>query len=141
MKKVLRAYSGGLDTSVAVAWLKEQFGEFAYQPPDDTDVDEFLEAAERVSRGGSALDPEVVKHLLSPSHGDETLSALTPREREVAGLVARGLSNREIAAALVLSERTVHVHVASILAKLGCRSRTQVAVMAAGLRHHGEVTG
>jgi DNA-binding NarL/FixJ family response regulator len=83
------------------------------------DVDEFLEAAERVSRGGSALDPEVVKHLLSPSHGDETLSALTPREREVLGLMAEGRTNAGIAKALWLTEKTVETHVSSILGKLG----------------------
>ena len=65
------------------------------------------------------------------------LTALTPREREVASLIARGLSNRDIAAELVLSERTVHVHVASILSKLGCRSRTQVAAMVAGFPSGG----
>lgn len=82
------------------------------------DVDEFLEAAERVSRGGSALDPEVVKHLLSPSRGDETLSSLTPRELEVLGLMAEGRTNAGIAKALWLTEKTVETHVSSILGKL-----------------------
>ncbi|MCC6174423.1 MAG: tetratricopeptide repeat protein [Chloroflexi bacterium] len=54
-------------------------------------------------------------------------SPLTTREREVAALMARGLSNRQIASSLVISERTVHAHVASILSKLGFRSRSQVA--------------
>ena len=49
------------------------------------DVDEFLEAAERVSRGGSALDPEVVKHLLAPPHDDETLAALTRASARCSG--------------------------------------------------------
>ncbi|HZO31709.1 MAG TPA: tetratricopeptide repeat protein [Chloroflexota bacterium] len=61
-------------------------------------------------------------------------SPLSRREREVATLVARGLSDRQIAASLVISERTVHGHVASILAKLDFRSRSQVAVWAV---HHG----
>lgn len=82
------------------------------------DVDEFLEAAERVSRGGSALDPEVVKHLLSPSHGDETLSVLSPRELEVLGLMAEGRTNAGIARILWLTEKTVETHVSSILGKL-----------------------
>jgi DNA-binding NarL/FixJ family response regulator len=60
-------------------------------------------------------------------------SPLSRREREVATLVARGLSNRQIAERLVISERTVHGHVASILAKLDFRSRAQVAVWA--VRH------
>jgi len=83
------------------------------------DVDEFLDAAERVSRGGSALDPEVVKHLLSPTRGDETLSRLTPREREVLGLMAEGRTNAGIARILWLTEKTVETHVGSILGKLG----------------------
>ena len=83
------------------------------------DVDEFLEAAERVSRGGSALDPEVVKHLLTPTRGDETLSGLTPREREVLGLMAEGRTNAGIARILWLTEKTVETHVSSILGKLG----------------------
>lgn len=60
----------------------------------------------------------------------ERFGGLTPREREVAGLVARGLSNREIADALVLGERTVETHVGHILAKLGFGSRAQIAAWA-----------
>jgi non-specific serine/threonine protein kinase len=55
---------------------------------------------------------------------------LTSREREVVALLARGASNREIASALVIGERTVEMHVGHILAKLGLTSRTQVAVWA-----------
>ncbi|MEZ4613456.1 MAG: helix-turn-helix transcriptional regulator [Caldilineaceae bacterium] len=56
---------------------------------------------------------------------------LTAREREVAALVAQGLSNRAIAEALTLSERTAERHVANIMAKLGCNSRAQIAAWAA----------
>ncbi len=59
-------------------------------------------------------------------------SPLTPREREVAALVARGLTNREIAAGLVVTERTAATHIEHILSKLGLRSRAQVAAWAAG---------
>ena len=94
-------------------------GGFGYLLKDRVlDVDEFLEAAERVARGGSALDPEVVTHLLTPT-GDGELDALTPREREVLGLVAEGKTNAGIAKQLWVTEKTVETHVSSILGKLG----------------------
>jgi DNA-binding NarL/FixJ family response regulator len=83
------------------------------------DVDEFLEAAVRVSNGGSALDPEVVKQLLLPPQEDDALAQLTPREREVLGLMAEGKTNAGIARGLWLTEKTVETHVSSILGKLG----------------------
>lgn len=82
------------------------------------DVGEFLDAAQRVSRGGSALDPEVVKQLLAPSHGDDALANLTPREHQVLALVAEGRTNASIASELWLTEKTVETHVRSILGKL-----------------------
>ena len=93
-------------------------GGFGYLLKDRVlDVDDFLEAAERVSRGGSALDPEVVKHLLSPQE-DDVLAPLTPREREVLGLMAEGKTNAGIAKQLWLQENTVETHIRSILGKL-----------------------
>jgi DNA-binding NarL/FixJ family response regulator len=83
------------------------------------DVDDFLDAARRVSEGGSALDPEVVATLLSPQPREETLGELTPREREVLALMAEGRTNAAIAKRLWLTERTVETHVRSILGKLG----------------------
>jgi DNA-binding NarL/FixJ family response regulator len=83
------------------------------------DVDDFLDAARRVSEGGSALDPEVVATLLSPQPRDDTLGKLTPREREVLALMAEGRTNAAIAKRLWLTERTVETHVRSILGKLG----------------------
>jgi DNA-binding NarL/FixJ family response regulator len=82
------------------------------------DVGEFLDAAERVSRGGSALDPEVVKQLLAPSPSGDPLVDLTPRERQVLALVAEGRTNVSIAKELWLTEKTVETHVRSILGKL-----------------------
>ncbi len=83
------------------------------------DVDDFLDAARRVSEGGSALDPEVVATLLSPQRRADALCELTPREREVLALMAEGRTNAAIAKRLWLTERTVETHVRSILGKLG----------------------
>jgi DNA-binding NarL/FixJ family response regulator len=95
-------------------------GGFGYLLKDRVlDVDEFLDAAQRVTDGGSALDPEVVKQLLAPSDDDDTLADLTPREREVLALMAEGKTNASIAKQLWLTERTVETHVSSILGKLG----------------------
>ena len=94
-------------------------GGFGYLLKDRIlDVDEFLEAAERVCRGGSALDPEVVKQLLTPPQEGDALAVLTPREREVLGLMAEGKTNAGIAKKLWLTEKTVETHVSSILGKL-----------------------
>jgi len=92
-------------------------GGFGYLLKDRVlDVAEFLEAAERVARGGSALDPQVVASLVG---GDaDSLGVLTDREREVLSLMAEGLTNRAIARRLVLTERTVEGHVRSVLMKL-----------------------
>ena len=83
------------------------------------DVDDFLDAARRVCEGGSALDPAVVATLVSPPSSEDVLGELTPREREVLGLMAEGRTNAAIAKRLWLTERTVETHVRSILGKLG----------------------
>ena len=94
-------------------------GGFGYLLKDRVlDVGDFLDAAERVSGGGSALDPEVVKQLLPRPEDDDPLAALTPREREVLALVAEGRTNAGIAKELWLTEKTVETHVRSILGKL-----------------------
>jgi DNA-binding NarL/FixJ family response regulator len=82
------------------------------------DVDAFLDAVRRVSEGGSALDPEVVSQLMGRKRRDDPLDELTPREREVLGLMAEGRSNHAIADALVVTERAVEKHVTSIFSKL-----------------------
>jgi DNA-binding NarL/FixJ family response regulator len=81
-------------------------------------VDDFLEAAERVARGGSALDPQVVARLLGHGSSDDVRSRLSDREREVLELMAQGMTNSAIAARLFLSERTVEAHVRHLLTKL-----------------------
>jgi len=82
------------------------------------DVADFLAALERVRCGGTALDPEVVAQLLSRRAGSP-LATLTPREREVLGLLAEGLSNRAVAERMVVSAGAVEKHVASVFGKLG----------------------
>jgi DNA-binding NarL/FixJ family response regulator len=94
-------------------------GGFGYLLKDRVlDVDSFLDAAQRVREGGTALDPEVVRHLIAPARDDQ-LAELTAREREVLALMAEGRTNASIAKELWLTERTVETHVSSILAKLG----------------------
>jgi DNA-binding NarL/FixJ family response regulator/class 3 adenylate cyclase len=83
-----------------------------------SDVEEFTDAIRRVARGGSALDPAVVSQLVAPRRRDDPLAVLTPREREVLGLMAEGLSNQGIAQRIVVTERAVEKHVTSIFGKL-----------------------
>ena len=83
------------------------------------DVQEFIDALSRVAAGGTALDPEVISQVLGASRRTDGLGALTPRERDVLGLIAEGRSNGAIAAILVISERAVEKHVGNIFAKLG----------------------
>jgi serine/threonine-protein kinase PknK len=83
-----------------------------------TDVDSFVETLERIAGGGSVVDPALVQELVAARHLDDPLEQLTPREREVLGLMAEGRSNAGIAHALWVTEGTVEKHVHSILAKL-----------------------
>ena len=82
------------------------------------DIETFTDAVRRVASGGSALDPEVVAMLLGRRRREDPLAALTPREREVLGLMAEGRSNAAMADALVVSERAVEKHVTAIFSKL-----------------------
>jgi DNA-binding NarL/FixJ family response regulator len=99
---------------------------------------ELVAAIRTVAAGDAVVSPRVTRRLLEeyaqvlPPSGDQypQLAALTDREREVLVLVARGLSNAEIAANLYVSEATVKSHVGRILSKLGLRDRVQVVVLA-----------
>jgi DNA-binding NarL/FixJ family response regulator len=84
-----------------------------------TDVDEFVGTLERVTRGGTALDPQVVSRLLSSQREEGPLDQLTPREREVLQLIAEGLSNPAIADRMGITLRSAEKYVSSIFAKLG----------------------
>jgi DNA-binding NarL/FixJ family response regulator len=104
----------------------------------DSDAPELLHAVRVVAGGGAMLGPDVTKRLIARllSHGSSTaqapaeLSELTPREREVMGLVATGLSNDEIAERLVITPATAKTHVSRARRKLGARDRAQLVVYA-----------
>ena len=81
-------------------------------------VAEFVEAVRRVAGGGTALDPEVVSQLFARRRDQDPLEQLTPREREVLGLMAEGRSNAGIAEVLVLTVGAVEKHIQSIMGKL-----------------------
>jgi DNA-binding NarL/FixJ family response regulator len=83
-----------------------------------TDVNEFIDALDRIMKGGSVVDPSLVKELLGAQRRDDPLAALSEREREVLALMAEGRSNIGIARTLWVTETTVQKHVQHILTKL-----------------------
>jgi len=83
-----------------------------------TDVSEFIDTLRRVVRGGSAVDPELVRELVAARRAEDPLDVLSPREREVLALMAEGRSNAGISRQLWVTEGTVEKHVRSILMKL-----------------------
>jgi two-component system, NarL family, response regulator LiaR len=98
----------------------------------DVQPQELVAAIRTVHGGGALLHPSVAARLMEELAGDP----LTPREREVLGLIGRGMSNKRIARELGIAEKTVKAHVSSVLAKLGVADRTQAALYAA---RHGLV--
>jgi DNA-binding NarL/FixJ family response regulator len=105
----------------------------------DVSPEHLVAAVQLVRTGDALLAPSITRRLverfaplpaMATGAPARSLSALTPRELEVLGLVARGMSNAELAAALTLSEATVKTHVARILTKLGLRDRVQAVVLA-----------
>jgi DNA-binding NarL/FixJ family response regulator len=103
-----------------------------------TRPEELISAIHTIAAGESLLSPSVTRRVIdrmartpaSALAGDKRLRTLTPREREVLALVARGLSNNEIATALFVEESTVKSHVKRILTKLGLRDRVQAVIFA-----------
>ena len=101
----------------------------------NTEVDQLRRAIKQAAAGQVQLSPEVAARLVREVQGnapdpDPPLDPLTERETEVLRLLARGFSNREIAAELVISERTARTHVSNILSKLALTSRMQAALYA-----------
>ena len=128
-----------LSQYVAASYLDRllEHGGFGYLLKERvSDVDEFVHSLNEVARGGTVVDPEVVSALLSARRTG--LAALTPREKEVLALMARGLSNSEIMDELVLTAGAVSKHVASVFMKLGFApedSNRRVKAVLAWLRH------
>lgn len=96
----------------------------------DVEPEALAQALRAVNAGQVLLEPDVAAALLAGGAPNDRAASLTEREREVLAEIARGRSNREIARALVLSEKTVKTHVSAILAKLGLADRTQAALFA-----------
>jgi DNA-binding NarL/FixJ family response regulator len=105
----------------------------------DVRRDDLVQAVRVVAAGEALLAPTVTRRLISEltrnrarqgPQAAERLAALTARELETLGLLARGLSNAEIAAAMVVSEHTVKTHVSNVLTKLGLRDRVQAVITA-----------
>jgi DNA-binding NarL/FixJ family response regulator len=107
----------------------------------DTPFGELTQAIKLVDKGYTQLSPGLIRKMLAaspvadpppdPSEPND-LAELTPREREILSLIARGANNREIAQQLFLSEKTVRNHVSNLLSRLGLRDRTQAAIYAQG---------
>ncbi|MFB4300668.1 response regulator [Actinomadura sp. NTSP31] len=102
----------------------------------DTEPADLLQGVRVAARGDALLSPAITRRLIGeyvtrrPAPAPEALGVLTNREREVTALVARGLSNDEIAAQMVISPTTAKTHVSRALTKLGARDRAQLVVLA-----------
>ncbi len=118
----------------------------------DTEPRLIIEAIRAVAAGEALLSPQVTRRLIErfvrlpervpepPAAVTDPLGGLTARQREVLTLVARGMTNTEIAAAMVIVEATVKTHVSNVFARLGIRDRAQAVIVAyeTGLIHPGE---
>ncbi|MFC8826650.1 response regulator [Streptomyces sp. NPDC057137] len=109
-----------VEVSYAAALLADGSGAVGYLLKDRVaKVEEFLDALDRVARGATVLDPQVVAQLLAGQRRDDPLGALTARERQLLALMAEGHSNTAIARRLVLSNSAVEKHIGNVFAKLG----------------------
>ena len=111
--------SNVVEARVALELFSERPEGFGYLLKDRVlEIDDFLESVRRVASGGTAIDPDVVIQLVGRRRVHDPLEELTPREREVLGLMAEGRSNRGICEKLFVSPKTVETHVNSIFLKL-----------------------
>lgn len=95
-------------------------------------AERIINAVRAVNAGGTVFQEDILKYVrdkISPANGGEIFKELTPRELDVVRLIAEGLSNRQIAERLFLSDGTVRNHISAILEKTGLEHRTQIAVM------------
>jgi len=99
----------------------------------NTKADELVQGIKAAAAGQVQLSPDVAARLMREVEVPESPEALTERETEVLRLLAQGKANKEIAAALIIGEKTVKTHVSNILSKLGVSSRTQAALYAVRL--------
>jgi DNA-binding NarL/FixJ family response regulator len=100
--------------------LSDRSGGVGYLLKDRvSNIGQFLDAVRRVGAGGTAMDPEVISQLLARHERNEPLRQLTPREREVLGLMAEGRTNAAIAGRLFITEKAVSKHTNNIFSKLG----------------------
>jgi DNA-binding NarL/FixJ family response regulator len=141
------ALSASLDAGTAIKVLLGGAQGFLHK---DTPVQVLVDAIRAVDRGGVALDPQVAGELVStlrynvpggaPASPGDTVK-LTPRQRQILGLIGHGLTNVEIADQLQLGRPTVKTHISSLLRALDLRDRTQLAVYACthGFRAHAAV--
>ena len=108
-----------VERQYATELLADRAGGVGYLLKDRVaDVREFMDALRRVSRGGTALDPEVVAQLMVPRGTDSRLQSLTPRERAVLGAMAEGRTNVGIATLLNITEGATEKHIGNIFGKL-----------------------
>jgi DNA-binding NarL/FixJ family response regulator len=112
-------FSQYIETRYTSRLLESGAGGVGYLLKDRVaNVAQFVDAVRRVADGGTAMDPEVVSQLLARNAGNEPMHRLTPREREVLGLMAEGRSNAAIATKLFVTDKAIAKHTNNIFAKL-----------------------